>query len=319
MDRGADLLLGAGAACPVCKGTTQTKLDYVYDDRFGYTGIFALRECTTCRHLHLSADFSAEQLARLHAQVSLYSGSSDARSGLQRESCAWGAWWNGRRAAAHHWAPPDARVLDIWCRFGETLAYHKVRAAGENVRSAVNHFAHNVHIDVFESHLYDPQCFDCVTLNHVIEHSTDPVRLLSGVAQVLRARGTAIVSTPNPEGLLARLMGRRWMNWHAPYRLQFFTKKSMRAAANAAGLDLIDARTITDSQWISLQWWHLLSRPAIGSASPLWTWPCNRPLRVGTQGKRESLHQKIHLNNLASRALDALGMGDNRVYVLRKC
>lgn len=318
MDIGVDSVLRSGAACPICKGTTRTKLDYVYDDRFGYTGIFALCECTTCRHLHLGANFSAGQLARLHEQLSLYSASSEERSPLQRDSRAWSAWWNGGRAAAQHSAPPGARILDIWCRFGETQAYHKVRAISENGRSAVNHFAHNVHIDVFESHLYDPECFDCVTLHHVIEHSIDPVRLLAGVAQVLRAGGTAIVSTPNPEGLLARLIGRRWVNWHAPYRLQFFTKKSMRTAANAVGFDLVGTRTITDSQWISLQWWHLLSRPPVGSASPLWTWPCNRPLRVGTQGKRLSLHQKMHLNNLVARGLDALGMGDNRVYVLRK-
>jgi SAM-dependent methyltransferase len=268
--------------------------------------------------LHLDAEFSAGQLARLHAQLSLYSGSSDGRSRRERTSRGWSAWWNGAGAAAHHGAPPDARVLDIWCRFGETLAYHKVRAAGENGRCAASHFAHNVHIDVFESHLYDPEYFDCVTLNHVIEHSTDPVRLLAGMARVLRIGGTAVVSTPNPEGPLAKLTGRRWMNWHAPYRLQFFTKKSMRSAANAAGLDLVGAKTITDSQWISLQWWHLLSRPPIGSASPLWIYPCNKPLLVGTQGKRVSLHQKMHLNNLVARGLDAFGMGDNRVYVLRK-
>jgi SAM-dependent methyltransferase len=52
--------------------------------------------------------------------------------------------------------------------------------------------------------------FDCVTMWDVVEHDTDPLRLLAGVRDVMRPGALLAVSMPNRAGLEARLRGRSW-------------------------------------------------------------------------------------------------------------
>ena len=83
--------------------------------------------------------------------------------------------------------------------------------------------------------------FDVVTLIDVLEHVPDPVRLLRGISDVLRADGIAVVVTPDTASVAARLLGRRW--WH--YRLQhigYFKPSSLLLALDRAGLEAISIR-----------------------------------------------------------------------------
>src|SRR5262249_2098010 len=151
-----------------------------------------------------------------------------------------------------------------------------------------------VHVGLFDPSVYSPGFFDYVTMDQVIEHMRDPIETLRGVRTVLRPGGTAILTTPNAASLPARLFGRRWINWHTPYHIQFFTPTSIRRAADAAGLEVAQIDTITSSEWVSYQWIHLLTYPAAGSTSAFWT---SRPRRA-----RESLAIR------SLRALHRLGI-----------
>jgi len=183
------------------------------------------------------------------------------------------------------------RVLDLGCGFGESLGYHAARGcdvygveADENIRRVVEKFGYKVHVGLFDDRVYEPEFFDYVTMDQVIEHVTDPLLTLRGVARILKSGGKAILSTPNANGWGAKIFGRRWINWHAPYHLQFFSRDSMRIAAEQAGFEVTQVKTITNSEWLFYQWIHLVTYPKLGE--PSWFWSPKKMVQLSRRSWR---------------------------------
>lgn len=273
----------------------------------------------------LDARFDDAQLRRLYSDY--YPRATMAPDAYRplRERGGLAGWLDGERSSAALWVAPGCRVLDIGCGFGESLGYHQARGCAvqgvetdENVRPVAEQFGFDVHIGAFDPGRYDEGAFDVVTMVQVIEHMVDPGRTLAGVARVLRHGGTAILSTPNADGWGSRVFRRRWINWHAPYHLHFFTVESMQRLASQSGLELETTRTLTPSSWLSYQWLHLLAYPVPGTPSRFW-----QPGMPWSRGRKAarfllSLLHLLKVNHLVTRGFDALGLGDNRLYVLRK-
>ena len=89
-------------------------------------------------------------------------------------------------------------------------------------------------------------------------------------------------------------------------------------AAEQAGLVVERAITITPSAWLHYQWIHLLSCPPEGVVSPFWApggkWSFMQKVALRTL---EIVH-RCKINHVITRIFDTLGMGDNRLYFLRK-
>jgi SAM-dependent methyltransferase len=313
--------------CPICAGADTRERFTLYDDRYGFPGQFPLFECGACGHAFLgNASFSDEQIGRLYSdyyprrsmQVEDYRPHA-ARAGLA-------AWLDGARASAFRWVPGNVRVLDIGCGFGEALGYHAARGcevwgveSDENIRRIADLRGFNVHVGVFDPKEFPPDYFDVVTLDQVIEHMRDPIVTLAGVKAVLKPGGIAILSTPNAAGWGARVFGRRWINWHAPYHLQFFTRRSMQFAARRVGLEADVLGTVTSSEWLRYQWIHLATLPGTGQPSRFWARhgrTSELPERIALQ--IASLLHRTRVNHLVTRLFDAFGIGDSQLFVLRR-
>jgi SAM-dependent methyltransferase len=297
----------------------------VYDDRYGYPGRFELIGCDDCGHEFLNEKFPAETLRDLYSNYYPRSYLDLESHRPYEEANGFGAWLAGEGASPFRWVPRDVRVLDIGCGFGESLGYYRSRGcdaygveADENIRRVADRFDYKVHVGLFDASVYEPHYFDFVTMGQVIEHVDDPIETLRGVARVLKPGGRAILSTPNSKGLGARLFGGRWAHWHAPYHLQFFSRRSMELSAQQAGLVLEDSRTVTPSAWLVFQWMHLMTRPREGRRSDFWVHTGEISRHQRTASRIASLASRLKINDLITRAADFLNMGDNRLFFLRK-
>jgi len=217
------------------------------------------------------------------------------------------------------------RVLDIGCGFGETLGYHKERGcdvygveADENIKRVAENYGYNVHIGVFTPGSYETDFFDYVTMDQVIEHLSDPLVSLKGVAQVTKPGGSVIISTPNSNGWGSNVFGARWISWHIPYHLQFFSKKSMSIAAEKTGFDVEKSKTITNSTYLCLQWNHMKYRPPEGLINRFWIPNQKFTRREKIYAKAMTALHLLKINHAITRFFDAAGYGDNFVFVLRK-
>lgn len=316
----------AVSVCPVCASGAVRPGFTLYDDRYGYPGSFRLMECAVCGHAFIGGTgFSDEQIRRLYSdyyprrdlKIEDYRPHAQA-SGVR-------AWLDGARASAFRWVPENVRILDIGSGFGQALGYHAARhcevwgvESDENALRVAEHHGFRVKIGVFNPGDWPVGYFDFVTMDQVIEHMRDPVATLEGVKTVLKPGGTAIVSTPNASGWGARLFGGRWINWHAPYHLHFFSRHSMRIAAARAGMQCRFLGTITQSEWLRYQWIHLASRPGQGSPSEFWSGR-GRYNHAGRFAARVAgiLH-RLKLNHLITRVFDVMRIGDSQLFELRK-
>lgn len=311
--------------CPTCSSIEVKEIMKLYDDRYGYPGDFTLMRCHACDHAFLDCNLSPSQLTELYTNYYPRKTFDLAQCKPHAEKSGFGAWFNGLNSAAFRKVPKNVSVLDVGCGFGQSLGYHTARGcdvygveADENIRRVAEKFGYKVHVGLFDDSNYESEFFDYVTMDQVIEHVTDPLLTLHGVSRILKPGGTAILSTPNAKGWGANFFGRRWINWHSPYHMQFFSRRSIRLAAEQAGLVLEEVKTTTNSEWLFYQWIHLAMYPKPRKPSCFWT-----PNHARTLLQRQillalGLMHRTKINHLITRFFDSLGLGDNYVFVLKK-
>lgn len=311
--------------CPVCRSDCLKMIGNLFDDRYGFFGKFYLYLCFNCAHIFLNTRHDDATLKRLYTDYYPRSEMSLESFRVAPEVSGFNSWLNGAKRSAYCWVPEKVRILDVGCGFGQTLGYHKSRGcevygveADENIRKVADKFGFNVHVGLFDPNLYKPNYFDYVTLDQVIEHVTDPIETLKGIAHVLRPGGMAIFSTPNSHGWGAKLFGRVWINWHAPYHLNHFSVESMSIAAEKAGLRIESFRTLTSSEWLLYQWIHVLTYPVMGEPSPFWSPKGTKNLKTKIILKFLCLIHCTKINHIVTRMFDVLGSGDNFLFFLRK-
>jgi 2-polyprenyl-3-methyl-5-hydroxy-6-metoxy-1,4-benzoquinol methylase len=311
--------------CPICSSSNSFFLMPAYDDRYGYEGRFFLHQCKECDHKFLHTDFNPDGLKNIYTDYYPRSALSLETYEARKEVRGFRSWLNGERRLAYSWVPENVRVLDIGCGFGETLGYHRSRGCDvygvevdENIRRVADKFQFNVHVGTFNPDMYDPGSFDYVTMDQVIEHVTDPLETLRGIARILKPGGLVIISTPNASGWGAKVFGSRWINWHAPYHLHHFSFRSMKSAAGRARLVLEKSGTITSPEWLYYQWNHLVTYPVMGTPSVFWSPKSERSLKQKISMQILSIVHRTGINHLITRLFDALGSGDNYLFIFRK-
>ena len=155
----------------------------------------------------------------------------------------------------------------------------------------------------------------------MIEHFRDPVKNIRDISETLKQGGVIIISTPNHNSLGAKLLGKKWLHWHVPFHLHFFTKESIKYLADKTGLELVKCYTITNYTWLNMQLMHLLNYPGPGQASYYWKerLAMDDPLkknRLPTQLIK--LMNKNKMFHILNKLLDLCGTGDNFIFILKK-
>lgn len=311
--------------CPICYVTSECAAQ-VWDDRFGYPGLFSAYHCPSCNHRHIVQTNEKIDPLRLYSDWYPRRGFvlDDWKPNQTRDGFV--GWLTGEGSAAFSWIPPRVRILDIGAGWGESLGYHAARGcdvwgvdADENLRRVAVAKGFSVHIGNFAAVDFPTGNFDWITMDQVVEHLPNPSGALTDVMNLLKPGGHLVVTTPNGHSMLARLLRRRWVHIHAPYHMHLFSRTSLRMAALAAGFIIERHTTITNSAWYHFQWMHLIGLRPPGQRSPYW---CRSvPFRRHEQVLRvlaAGANRFLALNHLFARILDAFGQGDNQVLILRK-
>jgi 2-polyprenyl-3-methyl-5-hydroxy-6-metoxy-1,4-benzoquinol methylase len=314
------------ALCPICKEQSLRNFQNgLYDDRFGYPGRFDLLKCTKCDHVFIDAAFTPEELSKLYTDFYPRSGYKLEEHRPLAKGSRLGDWMRGARSGAVFWVPPGVRVLDIGCGSCESLGYLRNQGcsaygveADENVRAISQRYGYRVEIGLFDDSVFEADFFDYVIMDQVIEHMVDPFAVLRGIARILKPGGVTIITTPNVFGWGTRFFGRKWINWHVPYHIGFYSRRSIGFVAAKAGLSLKKAITATPSAWLDYQWYHLLRYPTCGTPSQFWTSTMDASsLQTGNAKLIRGLNQ-FKVDHLITRAFDFIGLGDNYVFMLTK-
>lgn len=152
------------------------------------------------------------------------------------------------------------KLLDVGCGTGSFLA--KMRDLGWEVIGvepdsqaadiAATKYGVSIYKMTLEEAGFAKETFDAITMNHVIEHVSDPIAILEECRRVLKPGGTIAVVTPNIKSLTHRIFRETWELLDPPRHLYLFSPSSLRACARKAGLQVLQIQTKTN--WAQGAW-----------------------------------------------------------------
>jgi len=167
------------------------------------------------------------------------------------------------------------RLLDIGCGAGSLL--QAARRAGwdaeglEVSKPAAEHVraeGFRVFCGELSEAAYPSDNFDVVTASEVLEHLTDPLRLLEETARILRPGGLFWATTPHGRGLSSRVLGVGWSVNCPPEHLQLFSLAGARSLLRRAGFRRV---RVSSRGCNPLELWHVLCNGGGNVAHPVTT------------------------------------------------
>jgi len=144
----------------------------------------------------------------------------------------------------------NGQLLDVGC--GSGLALQRMSELGWQVRGVdfdpkAVRIAQKKGLEVGLGKLadqgYPSDCFDAITMSHIIEHVHDPLSFLGECRRILKPGGNLVMVTPNSRSWGHQRFGANWMHLDPPRHLHIFNEPSLRELTLAAGLQLVSLRT----------------------------------------------------------------------------
>ncbi len=256
------------SACPLCGAKEKTIAhnglkDYFFECAPGQWSLFQCLSCGSAYldprpnqqtisfaysryYTHRSFDVASGALRRIwHALRDDY---LLAAFGVPSEHTLWPGRWlvrmfpigrSGIDAALarnlEHLPRQQARLLDVGCGNGNYLEF--ARRAGWQVQGldfdpVAVAAARERGLDVFEGTIKvlsgESECFDRITLSHILEHVYDPWDVLADCYRLLKPGGTLWLETPNANSNGHRAFGPYWRGLEPPRHLHIFSRKCIR-------------------------------------------------------------------------------------------
>ena len=123
-------------------------------------------------------------------------------------------------------------LLDIGCAQGFFLfsaskvgyTTKGIEISQDAAAYAIKEFGLDVEAKPFEELRFPENSFDVVTLWQVLEHVPYPLMVLKEVHRILKPGGLVIASTPNIEGIPAKILRKKWWDIKRLHINQFTTK-----------------------------------------------------------------------------------------------
>lgn len=134
------------------------------------------------------------------------------------------------------------RLLDIGCGNGSFLV--SAREAGWQVSGvepdpkaadAARQCGLDVTVGTVDLLAGESDCFDAITLSHVIEHVHEPKQLLQAVRRLLKPGGIVYIDTPNTQSHGAAIFKKNWRGLETPRHLVLFNPASLTDLLCATG------------------------------------------------------------------------------------
>ena len=145
------------------------------------------------------------------------------------------------------------RLLDVGCFKGHLLVgarQHGWDVFGTEISESAAQYARmsyglKVHCGPLHDAAYGSDTLDVVSLFDVIEHPSDPFAYLREIRRILRPGGLLHITTPNFNGVMRTILGKRWTVFF-PWHLYYFSYQTLEKLLINSGLETIFA---SSSNW----------------------------------------------------------------------
>jgi 2-polyprenyl-3-methyl-5-hydroxy-6-metoxy-1,4-benzoquinol methylase len=247
--------------CLLCDGQMRVALSGLADNRLGSPGQYSIAQCSHCGFLQTKPAPGPQEIKQLYETYYNFCGESGTIYTKLRKtffnSLASRLWMVIDGDISFHLHLGQGRLLDVGCNEGHGMAIYRRNGfnpeglelnerAAQNARMA----GCRVHTQTLEE--FQPEePYDIVVLSNVLEHASNPKNMLDNVRRVLKPGGHVWISCPNSQSWLRRLFGRSWINWHVPFHLFHFSRKTLSQLLKNSGFEIKDLKFVTPSHWVT--------------------------------------------------------------------
>ena len=247
--------------CCICGSKLTIELKDVFDTRFGIESRYDIGRFAICGIEQILPFPSIKDLKDLYETYYNFGGEKDTGYTDFRDyfilSGIYRFWLTVDGDISFHKQKGFGRLLDIGCNEGRGLSIYKkngfeVEGLELNEQAAAEARRHgfNVYSDPVEQ-FEQAEGYDVVVLSNVLEHSIDPKRMLYHVFRILKPGGQVWISCPNNRSWLRYLFGRYWINWHVPFHLFHFSRKTIEQLLERCGFEINKIKFATPSHWMT--------------------------------------------------------------------
>jgi len=260
--------------CLVCRTTERKELFIGRDDRYGLSDHYPVVECMKCGLAYLATRPSESKLSELYGRfypsTVTPSGKRGGKNFLRyKASLKNTPLWRMYQSVA---TPTNLytkihnikgkSVLDVGSGLSRTAAAWVTRNGGrwtsleanEHVNAYLNRLGLSCHTQSIEQFSQSTcEQFDYIVMSQVLEHAYYPYEFLKAGVSLLKENGRILVSCPNYDSIFRLRFGTQWAQWHIPYHVSQFGRKSLQALLSQVGLDLAEWSTVTPSGWFRVQ------------------------------------------------------------------
>jgi SAM-dependent methyltransferase len=244
-------------ACILCNQKLSPVFGRFFDTNFGIPHSYSILACPQCDLEHTSPMPDEHELKYFYESFYNFGGGSESTYTRVRRwflfSPLYRFWLLIDGDVSFHSFKGRGRLLDFGCNEGRGLQIYRnngFEAEGFEINEKAATVARSNGFKVYTGPLDDflpEKLYDVVVLSNVIEHVHDPVKLLLQMRRLLAPGGRLWINCPNTRSLYRHIFGRLWINWHLPFHLTHFSKRSVLNVVNKAGYKVIAYRTLTPS------------------------------------------------------------------------
>lgn len=249
------------SSCLVCGSKVAVELQNLFDMRFGIEGEHSIGRCEGCGIGQMVPLPSAERLKILYERHYNFGGEKDTAYTGFREyfltSVFYRFWLAIDGDISFHSQRGSGRLLDVGCNEGRGLRIyneHGFLAEGLELNERATARARGEGFQVFTDRIEEfrpKNHYDVVILSNVLEHSLQPVEMLSHVARILKPGGQVWVSCPNVESWQRKVFGRFWINWHVPFHIVHFSQRILMNVLEKTGFEIEETRCESPALWFT--------------------------------------------------------------------
>ncbi|MFA6081407.1 MAG: class I SAM-dependent methyltransferase [Patescibacteria group bacterium] len=153
------------------------------------------------------------------------------------------------------------KILDVGCGWGNFLQilnknhlpYLGIDISQEAIAICQKNTLNCQKADLINLGRNSRQKYSAITFFQVIEHLKNPLDYLRAAKKLLKKNGILLITTPNNNSPLRRLLGSKWPVYNTPSHYFFYSKRSLGRLLKMAGFNKFEIR-IDPPRYFSLNY-----------------------------------------------------------------
>jgi 2-polyprenyl-3-methyl-5-hydroxy-6-metoxy-1,4-benzoquinol methylase len=249
--------------CQICGNKRFNFLLKQYDKNLNIQRVFSLSKCSVCGALFLNPQPSYKELEEHYSSEKYYSlkkiQTKEESKKTRLKLFLYNVYFNQEKKNLflRILLPPikfivrgtiingQKNLLDIGCGSGQFLYEMKDKGMrvygvepGDFDREGNIKYNLNIKKRGLLKARYPKEYFDLITMNHVLEHLSEPKKEIHEVHRILKKHGTFILGIPNTNSLAFSIFKKNWYQLDIPRHLWNFSNKNLKLFLEKNGFNI---------------------------------------------------------------------------------